>query len=480
MLYPATTLTVVCLIVLARGRGERRSPIVLALSVWLGALLLGPLLFRYQVPYSVRADAYVATALAAVTLTYLVVRNEPQRAPTATDQVQARVEKRLAQCLGVAGILGCLLLLSDARTSGTPLSFGYLLDNLGSIRAERFDALRRSEEQSPAKVYGTYLASCSFLTVVAAARIGMGLRLLAAVNFGLLASVSLLVLAGRAALINLALLFVVSLYLLGVRLLPRSPRAVATVVLASVAVWFLAVPYLGTRERGADPTRILVETQRAELRGPIEAAAAASPPLELAAVSVGYFTSPLPTLAFYIGLGPPDEVLWGGYSFPLPKRTWAKLRGTIEPNQWLENRQIVFAPLENAGWFPNVWSTWLRDLLVDFGYLGAIVFSALFGAFIAWARNGFERTGHLYFHLYQALAVLTLTFGAFQNLLWDALLSTAFFATVALAVVVHVDVFRSGRRDPAASRTVRAREVGASSSHTSRRSATTTGSSARS
>jgi hypothetical protein len=435
VLYPFTLVVLVCLILLARQQGERRrSPLTLALSVWLGAMVVGPLLFEYQVPYSGTADAYVASALTAVTLAYLTVRRPTPTVPRST----VGVEVRAAQVLGFAGILGCLMLLADARASGTPLSFGYLIDNLGAIRAERFDALRRSEAQSALRTYGTYLASCSFLAVAAAPLIGRGVRLLAAVNFALLTSVSLLVLAGRAALINLALLFLVACYLTGRRLLPRGPRAIAVVLIASVAVWVLAVPFLGTRERGADPTRILAETQRAQLRGPVDAVASASRPVELAAVSVGYFTSPLPTLAFYIQLGPPDDVLWGGYSFPLPKRTIGKATGNIEPNAWLKNRQTVFSPLENAGWFPNVWSTWLRDLLVDFGYVGAVAFSAIFGAFLAWARNGYERTGHLHFHLYSALATLTLAFGAFQNLLWDALLSTAFFITIALAVASHL------------------------------------------
>ena len=414
---------------------------VLALSVWLGALLLGPVIFRYGVGYSASADLFVAACLVATTTGYLLVRQQPREAPTDHEHMPAEIG--LAHLLGLAGILGCVLLLADARAQGIPLSLGYLLDNLGSLRQRQFEGLATSAEQTQTRVIGSYLASCSFLVVLAASRVGQVgyLRSLAVANFALIAAVSLLVYQGRATVFNLALLLLVSAYLLRRRLLPRKPRAVAVAMIAVVAVWYFSVPYLATRERAADPIAVLEDTQRAQLHSGIEPLARKDPAFGLAMVSVGYFTSPFATLSYYMQVGPPPGPLWGGYSYPLPARTIAKLQGTATPDLWLKDREQAFMPLASAGYFPNVWATWLRDLLVDFGHLGAILFSVGFGAFMAWARNGFERKGTLYHHYYQTIACFTFTFGAFTSLLWNGFLANAFFITIALAFGVHTGLF---------------------------------------
>jgi hypothetical protein len=342
----------------------------------------------------------------------------------------------LAHVLGFAGILGSLLLLANAKANGTPLSFGYLLNNLGSLRQSQFDALTNSTAQSLVSIIGTYLGACAFLNVIAAIQLGRTgwLRPLAVVNFLLMASVSLLVFAGRATLFNIALLALVSIYLLRKRIVPRNLRAAGIVVVALVGVWYFAVPYLTTREGArTNPVSVLAETQRAELRPSLARAAADKPALGIAFVSLGYFTSPVATLSFYVQQDEIPGPLWGAYSFPLPDRTVAKFRGTSTPDRWLKTREKVFMPLEKAGYFPNVWATWLRDLLADFGYLGAILFSAVFGMVMARARNAHERTARLVPLFIESLACLTFAFGAFTGVLWNSFLSDAFFLCLALS-----------------------------------------------
>jgi hypothetical protein len=111
----------------------------------------------------------------------------------------------------------------------------------------------------------------------------------------------------------------------------------------------------------------------------------------------------------------------------------------------------MITPLEAAAYSGNVWGTWIRDLVVDFGYAGAIVFCGLFGGFMSWARNRFELTGAVHYHMLEVFACCTLGFGAFQNFLLVNIYSGAFFATLAVMVVVRLQLRRLGedRRVPA-------------------------------
>lgn len=443
MLFPFTMVCLIGCIAAARSVDNERSPMVLALSAWLGSVILGPLLFRYNVGYSLKADVFVAIGLAATTFAYLLVRAKSRPVPKAYPGQSLDI--RLAQILGVIGILGCLFLLAEARSSGKSLSIGYLLANLGTIRDKQFDALGSSAVQSPLTIVGTYLASCSYLAVVAAARLGRvgGLPTLAGINFALITAASLLLYGGRATLFNLALLVLTSFYVGRRRLVPRQPRTLVIAVIASVAIWYFSVPWLINRETGrnTNPKAILAYTQRAELRPFVGALAGDDRVLGTALLSVGYFTSPLPTLGFYVQQDPLPGPLWGAYSYPLPARTLAKFTGTASPGMWLESRQKVFAPFTGAGYFPNVWSTLLRDLLVEFGYIGATAFCAGLGAFLALARNAFERTGQLSYHYLEIYACFTLAFGAFTSVLNSTLLSTSFIVAMLIMLGTRIGAF---------------------------------------
>ncbi len=436
MLFPITVITLVGCVGLARTMDNRRSPLLLALAVWLGSALIGPVLFRYRVSYSTKADVFTAVCLAAMTCAYLSVRARAQ--PPPKHYAAKALDIRVAQLLGTVGIVGCVLLLADARNSGTPLSLNYLLGNLGTIRDRQFDALASSASQTNVAVVGTYLASCSYLTVIAAARLGRvgGLMPLAATNYALITAATLLRYGGRATLFNLALLLAIGLYLGRRRLLPVRPRSVLIVMFAIAAVWYFSVPWLMNREseHSTNPTLLLAYTQRAELRPFVASITRNDQAAGIALVGVGYFTSPLPTLAYYVEQEPLPGPLWGAYSFPLPTRTVAKLNGTDRPTLWLESRNAVFLPFTRTGYFGNVWATVLRDVLVDFGYLGGSVFFAGFGAFLALARNAFERTGEMCYHYLEVIACFTVTFGAFTSVLNSAFLSSAFFIALVIAL----------------------------------------------
>ena len=114
------------------------------------------------------------------------------------------------------------------------------------------------------------------------------------------------------------------------------------------------------------------------------------------------------------------------------------LVGTINPPTWLDTRDEVFWPLESAGYPGNVWATWLRDLIVDFGYSGALLFVFCFGALLAFARNRFDKTGSAMWHNLEVIGVLTLVFAPFQNMLWYTQVADAFFFAIIALVLVRV------------------------------------------
>lgn len=438
MLFPITTLCVLGCIVAAR-RHERRSPLTLALYAWTLGLVLGsPLFFAYRVDYSIKADAFIAACLVVITLAYRLVRLPPRTAPRR--YADCPQELQMAKVMGVLGVAGCLLLLANARAAGLQFSVSYLLDNLGSIRTERVKALANSTSREAIETLGVLAAPCGVLCILVAVKLGhdAGRRLqaLAVINFVLIAAVSLTVFAGRATLVNVALLAFISLYLGRRRVLSFKPRTLLIASVVAFGGWYLATSWLGTREQQTTTIRILEQTQRAELRPWIERLAQRDESIALAMVSVGYFGSPIPTFHFYLGAPTLPGPFYGAYSYPLPGRVLGTINGTWTPEQWFGIRQEIFAPITGRGYFGNVWATWLRDVLVDFGYLGAIFFCGLFGAFMAWARNRSQAIGALHYHFFEVIACFTLGFGAFTSFMFDPFVSYPFF--LALAVMFFV------------------------------------------
>lgn len=450
MLFPLTSAAVIACILGAYGHDGRRSPLVLALSAWgVSLLLASPIIFAYAVDYSLRTDAFVAACLSAATVAYVLCRRAPRPAPST--YVHRMQEIRISKLLGVTGALGCLLLLADAHANnGLQFSLGYLLDNVSTIRADQFDGLASGADRGLVGTIGGLVAPCTVLSVIGAVRLGReggrAIRWLGLVNFALVGAVSLMVFAGRATIVNLALLVLVSLFVSGRRLSPLRPRTLVAGALLLICAWYFATGWLGTREDRPETLVILEVTQRAELRPWIADIVARDESAGLATVSVGYFGSPLPTLAFYMQQQPTPGPYYGAYSYPLPARVLGTVRGTWTREDWYAIRREIYAPIESQNYFGNVWSTWLRDLLVDFGLAGTIMFCGLFGAFMAWARNRYELTGALHYHYLEVIACFSLGFGAFTSFLFDPFLALPFLFALAVMVAVRPSVFPATRR----------------------------------
>lgn len=456
-LFPISTVALLGCAVVAYLRGGRRNALSLALSVWLFEIvLLSVPLFVFEVEYSLQADLLLAAALTATTMAYVVVRRV-SASPRGVYPGR-RQEILVTYVLGGIGLVGCLLLLIDARSRGTSISLGFLLENLAQVRESANDPLAQALLGArPLFFVGLYMAACAYLSVLAAVKLGgranRMITALGVANLVGLGLVSLFVFAGRTILVNAVLLALVSLMLSGRALRIRNPRTVIVIGFLCIGGWFFSVSYFGAREQTVDVDSYLMNLQRAHLAPWVSQVAREQPAVGLALINLGYFASPLPTLSWYIQQRPLPGPYFGGYSYPLPARTVAKIWGSSEADRWSDIRREVFAPLESRGYAGNVWATWLRDLLIDFGYLGTVLFCGLFGGFMAWARNRFDATGALHYHYFEALACFTLAFGAFQNLLWVNIYSNVFFVAVLAMVAVRLQVGRgrvsySRRPDP--------------------------------
>lgn len=450
MLFPVTSLCLVACLAAAFRREGGRSPVVLGLLAWAVSLLLAsPIIFAYAVDYSLKADLFAGACLVAVTAGYLLCRRAARTAPET--YFNRLLEIRIAKQLGAAGAFGCLLLLADARLNGgLQFSASYLIETVGTIRTDAFERLASGDNRGLLGTAGGLLAPCAVLNVLAAARLGReadgALRWLGRVNFALVAAVSLMVFAGRATVINLVLLVIVGLFLRGRRFSPFRPRAIIVGTLLLIGALYFSTSFLSTRQEKANSVAILEETQRAQVRPWIAPLSQGNAALGFGMVSLGYFGSPLPTLHYYTAAGPVPGPFYGGYTFQLPARIVGSVAGTYSRDGWSAVREEVFAPLESRNYHGNVWATWLRDLLVDFGYLGAVVFCALFGGFMAWARNRYQLTGGLHYHYLETIACFTFSFGAFTSFMFTPFLAYPFFLTLALMVVVR------GSRSPALTR----------------------------
>lgn len=439
MYFPLATASLAICLVWTYRRGGRRNALLLGLIAWaVELLLIGLPIFSYQVEYSMFADAFVGLALLLLTTGYFAVRSPTE--PVAADRI-SMFEIGLAKAYGVLGIVGSVLLLYDASSRGTRISIRYLLENLATIRSSVFENLAYAVAPTRASVAGAYLGACGLLAIIASIRIGWRasplLAVLAIANGVLTAAASLFAYGGRASVFYVVAIAFISAYLCGRRLVAWRLRYMLAVAATLLATWYFSVGWLQTREGPIDTKAVLADTQRATLRPWLEGVVGDDRAASTALLSLGYFASPLPTFTFYMARDPRPGPFWGAYSFPLPARIAARATGRHTADRWLVVRAQVFAPLESAGFAGNVWATWLRDLVVDFGALGALLVCSFFGAFLAWARNQAERSGEMHFHYLEVLAAFAIAVGAFHNVVWFTLIANAFFISLVTMLVVR-------------------------------------------
>jgi hypothetical protein len=148
-----------------------------------------------------------------------------------------------------------------------------------------------------------------------------------------------------------------------------------------VALWFLTTYFLEKRVGGQDAERLMYTTHRATLNNDLRNFIGRNPSAKYFILSVSYFSTPLPTYEYYVDL--PDArapgPFWGEYDFPTVARWIRRFTLNYDPIAWELARMEIFRPLGDIGFGTNVWATLARDIIADFGKLGAVVFFGFLG-----------------------------------------------------------------------------------------------------
>lgn len=434
----------------ARARNDQHNGMMLGLSVWACAVLLTALpVLTYLVPYSASVDRFIAVCLLLAALGYNVVRKPSIAPPAPLPKLRADVET--ARWLGSVGILGNSLLLIYAMQHGTKLGPSYLLHNLSSIRSRNFE-LATAGVHGPIGLLGTFLAACSYLYLIVAARLKVS-RILTFANFSLIILVGLFFYGGRQTIFVAALLVGVALWVRGAKLRVK-PRTIVLALVAILSVWFFTTSFVSHRQTSTDPRLLLRVTGRADYGPWTRSRAYADPKFGSELLQYSYLSTPIPSLMYYINSGLAPGPLFGAYSLPTPTIFVRLALGTYSADEWTKARVKVFRPYSATGYLSNAWATILRDLVVDFGEVGAVAFCGMLGVFMAWARNRYEDTGEVFYHALEVYATITLAFGAFQSLLYPDYMANGFFLAWAIVIVRHL-------ASPLGSRRARARPLGA-------------------
>ena len=421
MLLPLTTVTLIGLFLVLRGRDHSRNGLRLGLWAWTLSVFLAALpILTYTTTYTLRLDAFIAASLAALAGGYLVAR--VPRAPVRESKATLSRDLTVALWVGALGAVGCVLLLIDARNAGTELSLSFLTNNLNTIRSDSF--LRGAgQKRTGLATLGNYLSPATLLYVTVSWRfkgLHPWIRPLNVISVALILLVSLFVYAARQPMIVALLLVLSSRWLRGSIERKVNLRTVLRAIFALVAVWLLAISFVSARQGATGNTEseyYLQKVSRAQYAGWIAPAARDIPVLGQALFQISYYSSPLPTLGYYMASSPIPGPYLGQYSFPTVVSVLRIVAGASGPNPWPRYREKVFLPLTSRGYYGNVWPTWLRDLYVDFGYF-TIMFTFLFGVLMARARNRFEATRSVFPGAVEAYCAVIFGFGAFQNLLY--------------------------------------------------------------
>jgi len=414
---------------------------MVGLTVWAFALLLTALpVLSYVVPYSASVDRFIAVCLAAVTAGYHLGRKRSITPPMSLKLVE---DRSTARVIGWVGVIGNCLLLLYAVKSGVSLSPSSVLQNLSSIRDKSFE-LAVTGIHGVIGVLGTFMAPASYLYIVIARP--KGSRLLYVASFVLIIFVALTFYGGRQTIFVAVLLVVIARWLRGARFTVRPTTAVLALI-ALAAVWYFTTSFVAHRQTVSNPPLLLRISSHATYGPWTVNRAYGDHAFAGQLLQYSYLSSPIPALMYYLdsGLGPTP--LHGAYSFPLPAEVIGLLSGSYSKTQWSDARVKVFRPFKATGYLDNAWATLLRDLVADFGKLGAGIFCFLLGAFMAWARNRYEDTGEAFYHALETYATLTFAFGAFQSLLYPDYMSNGFFLALVIVLGRHL-TSKIGARSP--------------------------------
>lgn len=382
-----------------------RAPLGWFYSFWLlGTLLLALPIFHYSEEFSPGGFGYLMAVLTAYSIGDMVasfihasrVRRVDHRVEKKRVIERARLERVLFVVI-VLATLGIFLLIANS-VLGSGLGIG---DRLNLENAKMVRAAQMSGDEShigplfgPATLIsamgGVAVSFVMFVQGYGNGKLSARVRFAAYTWIGVWAFAGMIMFGSR-----MSALFAIMLPLFGYSegrwaagrrfqwgaVAGRTWKLLLVAPFVLALMWFSATYFLEKRVGGQDAERLLFSTHRAYLTADAHAAVSDSTTTKYFLLSLSYFSTPLPTLEFYLDL--PDSrapgPLWGEYDFPAVARWIRRFTFNDDPTAWDEARLEVFRPLSDFGYGTNVWATLARDLVADFGRLGAVLSFMLLG-----------------------------------------------------------------------------------------------------
>ena len=388
-----------------------RLPVTWFYGSWiLGLFLLTMPLFKYFEAFNELSAAYLVAVLLSFSTGSVAAafwnhrRNRKPLPAGSPDNVAAfgavNVSSRWIYSLLTMGLIGTALLMLNTLLGGSlSLTDRFDSDNFGAVRAAHMMAA----ESRIGPLFGpaTLMSSIGGLGVAFVFYL-RGSRLAAIENFRLMFRLAILVLlinvvigivgfgSRMFAVFAVVIAFVAFLegrWSIGETILVKKPSLKGFLVILCAALvtlvvlWSAATVFLEKRVQQQSPQSLLFRTHRASFDPVLYSLTRNDKAAQYFFFSLSYFTTPIPTLAFYLDLPESHQPgpFFGQYNFPAIARWTRRLTFSGDPYAWDKARFEVFRPLGDIGFGMNVWSTLIRDLIADFGKLGTLLFLAFVG-----------------------------------------------------------------------------------------------------
>lgn len=380
-----------------RGRNYGISPLTWFASLWLIAtLLLAFPIYDFSFPFSDDGYYFVIYIHLAFMIGSLVgLAGGPSlNDGGVADEIQI-ISPRMTKGFLVCGILGVLIFSIDfLLSSGMSLSERLSFQSMMMIKDEYADPNRIGALGGMVTGIGYFLYGFGQIGIIAyrfsvaqGTAIGKMAKRLCFIFLGLVAFNSVFITGGRIELILILIIYFLAFMPLDPRKDVRgmSWRKLSyriTLLVVGGSILWLGIVMLSSRVGGGqNSASMLYLVHRAYISNTLSEMASNSPLLATMLLQLSYLTAPIPFLGKFVdyySYGDP-QLYYGGLNFA-PFLSFAnKFVRVLDPDFLGEAANARVLVLENAGYFGNVWGTFGRELLVDFGISGALAFCFFLG-----------------------------------------------------------------------------------------------------
>lgn len=211
-------------------------------------------------------------------------------------------------------------------------------------------------------------------------------------------------------------------------------------------IWYLSTTFLVGRLGNADGLTALYAVHRATIDPRSAPTVKSDPTLQALVFQASYLSNPIPTAAFYFNQ-PTNNLAgprWGAINFAQIVAPFRQILGIADPNAGRNNQADVEGPLVQAGYYGGVWSTMLREVLIDFGYWGSLIFFFAFGFTSGKLQTAMRYQPSVPLAVLFSLLRVQMLWSGFHSLFYHQLFGYAFLISL---IILAFTTLRSGKKN---------------------------------